>query len=124
VPLAGGVEILLERATAAGGRPRLRIDDDLPHQAQVGGEAPIADAVTGDAVYPATDRNRKIRLACKSESRHDVADIERASDQLRVPFDHPVERCARFIEATVVHADDRPSMAFSQLRQRVDDPEP
>jgi hypothetical protein len=119
VPLTGGVEILPERAAAACRRPRLRIDDDLAHQAQVDDEAPVADAMARDAVSTAADRDRKIRFAREPHSSDDVGEIDRPHDQLRMSFDHPVEGRARFVEAAVVRIDDRPAMPFSQLTQRV-----
>jgi hypothetical protein len=72
-----------------------------------------------DAVSPSADRHRKIRFAREQNSCDDVGEIEWPQDQLRVPFDHPVERRARFIEAAVTRGDDGPAMPFSQLSVRL-----
>jgi len=67
---------------------------------------------------PAADGDRHIGFARKPDSRDDINHIERSHDQLGVPFDHPVERGAGDVEATVVGSNDRSSMQLSQLGQR------
>jgi len=118
VPLCGCVEVLPERPAAAGRRRQLRIDRDFAHQAQVDDETPVADAMTCDAVTSTADRHRKIGVACEPDRGHDIRDIQRSHDQLRVPFDHPVERGTRDVEAAVGRSDDRPSVLRSQLGRR------
>src|SRR6058998_1740607 len=46
VPLARRIEVLPERAAAAGRRPALWIDGHPAHQPQVDDDAPVTDAVT------------------------------------------------------------------------------
>src|SRR6266536_4438216 len=63
VPLTGRIEILPERAAAAGCRARPGIDDDVAHETQVDGEAPVTDAMSRDAVAAAAYRNREALVA-------------------------------------------------------------
>src|SRR3989440_6065791 len=116
--LTGRVEVLPERAAAAPRRPGLRIDDDLAHQTQVDDKTPVADAMTGDAVTAAAYGHRQTTFARELESRDDIIDIERPRDQLRVPFDHPVERGSCNLEVSVSWSDDRSSMLLPQLSRR------
>jgi hypothetical protein len=74
--------------------------------------------MTRYAVASAADGHGQIGFAREPESCHDVADVERPHDQLRVPFDHPVERGPRDVEAAVVRSNDRASMTLSQLSRR------
>ena len=74
--------------------------------------------MTCDAVTSTADRHGKIGVAGEPDRGHDVGDIERSHDQLRVPFDHPVERGSRDVEVSVGRSDDRPSVLGSQLGRR------
>jgi len=118
VALSGRVQVLPERTAAAGRRPQLGIDGDLAHQAQVDDKTPVADAVTRDAVTSAADRHGKVRFTREPDRCHHVCNVERSDDQLRVPFDHPVERGSRDVEVPVSRSYDRSSMPLSQLSRR------
>ena len=118
MPLTGGIEILPERAAAARRGPRLGVDRDTPHQAQVDHEAAVPDAVPRDAVAATPNGDRKICLAGERGGRDDVVDIERSDDQLRPSVDDAVERQACRVVARVGCGDDRAAVALPESVQR------
>jgi hypothetical protein len=85
----------------------------VPHQSQIDHEAPIADAMTCHTVAAAANSDRKTGFAREQDGGDDVSQIEGPNDELRVTFDHPVERGSPDVEAIIVRSDDWPSMPRS-----------
>ena len=118
MPLARWIEVLPERPAAAGRRPRLRIDDNLAHQAQVDDETPVADAMAGDAVPTAPHGDWKTFLAGERDRGDHVVDVERAGDDLGATVDERVERRPRRVVPDVIRRNHRSAVTPSQLCQR------
>src|SRR5205807_8005981 len=104
-------------AAAARGGAGVGIDRDAAQEPQVDDQPALADAMAGNAVTAAPDRNRQIHLTGQRDRRDDVLDIEWADDQLGTPVDHPVERAARGIVTRVARGDHRAPMPLSEIRE-------
>ncbi len=109
------VQVLPKGTAAAGRGSRLWIHDNLAHQAQVGDETPVADAMTGDAVAAPSDGDRKIYLGRERDRRDDIVHIQRPSHEGRPPVEHAVEGCARRLVGGVLRCDERPSVLPTEV---------
>jgi hypothetical protein len=118
VPLAGRVDVFPQSASSARHRTLLRIDRDVPHQAEIHDKAVVAHAVPSDAVATAAHGNRQARLSRIADRRRDVLDVERPGDELRPPVEHPVEGAPCRVVAAVVGRDHRAAVVRPQIGER------
>jgi hypothetical protein len=112
------VELTEQDARLHARRPRVRVDADALHQAQVDQERIVRDRQAREAVPAAPHRDREPVLATQFHRRDHVRDTRAPRDQRRAPVDRAVPDLPVLVVGRVVPADDLPAEPALQLGER------
>src|SRR5262245_30606009 len=104
--LGGTIEVTPCSAALRSNAPALAVDFDRPHLAEIDDQAPVANAVAGDAVTAAANCDEHAGVGRNTNRVDNIVNAGAAQDGSRTAIDHAVPDRAGLIVGVVGRQDD------------------